>query len=241
MTYGFKALNYAFLQYLKQLSKDAMLIMLCIAPLLCGLFFHYGVPYIQCLITHYLEKPDLLPPYYLLFDLLLISITPLLYCFASAYVILVEIDDGISKYLAVTPIGKKGYLISRLGFPTVIAFFIAIIITRIFGLTELSLGSILIISLVSSLLGLVEALLVVAISSNKVEGLAVSKLSGLFFLGLPAPFFISEKVQYLLFPLPTFWLAKYAIEKQILFAVLGLSITVVWIILLYQKFKKKIM
>ena len=240
MTYRGKVIAIAFLQFLKQLLKDAMLILLCVAPVLCGLFFQIGIPLIQSLLTQYLNKPELLPPYYLLFDLLLASVTPLLFCFASAYVILGEIDDGISRYLAVTPIGKKGYLISRLVIPTIFAYIVSVIIMSIFKLTALSLVRILVLSLMSSLLGLIEALLVVSISSNKVEGMAVSKLSGIFFLGLPAPFFISGNIQYLLFFLPTFWLAKYAINQQILTALIGILITIVWIILLYKKFKNKI-
>ena len=240
MTYHVKVLSIAFLQFLTQLLKDAMLILLCAAPVLCGLFFQFGIPIIQRLLTQYLNKPDLLPPYYLLFDLLLASVTPLLYCFASAYVILGEIDDGISRYLAVTPIGKKGYLISRLVIPTIIAFIVSIITMSVFKLTTLSIDRILILSLMTSLLGLIEALLVVSISSNKVEGMAVSKLSGLFFIGLPAPFFIAGNIQYLLFFLPTFWVAKYAINQHILSAVIGILITIVWIILLYKKFKNKI-
>ena len=241
MTYRVKVLFYAFGQYLKQIFKDAILVLLCIAPILCGFFFQYGIPLIQSLLTRYFGLNDVLSPYYLLFDLLLGSLTPLLYCFASAYVILGEIDEGISKYLAVTPIGKKGYLISRLVFPTSIAFVVSIAALSIFKLSEISIISIVVISFLSSLLGMIEALLVVSISSNKVEGMAVSKLSGLFFLGLPAPFFLTGNIQYLLFFLPSFWMSKFVIEKQLIFAVIGIIVSIGWIMLLYQKFKKKIL
>jgi fluoroquinolone transport system permease protein len=72
-----------------------------------------------------------------------------------------------------------------------------------------------------------------------VEGMAVSKLSGLFFLGLPAPFFISSKIQYLLFLLPSFWVSKYAMEQQLWSVVTGFLVTSAWIALLYQRFKNK--
>jgi fluoroquinolone transport system permease protein len=218
-----------------------MLILVCFAPVLCGVFFLYGIPFLQNLLTQYLSMPDLLPPYYLLFDLFLGAMTPLLYCFVAGYVILGEIDDGISKYLAVTPIGKKGYLISRLGIPTFIGFVVSILVLSVFRLTELSLGIIIIIAFLMSLLGLFEALFVVAVSSNKVEGMAISKLSGLLFLGLPAPFFITGNIQYLLFVLPSFWIAKFVMEKQLLFAVAGLFTSLFWLILLYKKFQKKIL
>jgi len=241
MTYRVKILMISFFQFLNQLFKDAMLILVCVAPILCGIFFLYGIPFLQSLLTEHLSMPDMLPPYYLLFDLFLGAMTPLLFCFAAAYVILGEIDDGISKYLAVTPIGKKGYLISRLGIPAIIAFVVSIFELRIFNLTVISFGTVIIIAFMMSFLGLTEALLIVAISSNKVEGMAISKLTGLLFLGLPAPFFLTGKIQYVLFPLPSFWIAKFVMEKQVIFMLIGLITSFIWMILLYQKFKKKIM
>lgn len=240
MTYHGKVLLNAFKQYLSQIYKDAILILLCFAPFLCGLFFQFGIPIVEGLLTRYLGLTNIVQPYYLLFDLMLGSLTPLMYSFASAYVILGEIDEGISKYLAVTPIGKKGYLISRLGFPTIIAFLVSIIVLELFHISEISQGTIIMISLLAALLGIIEALLVVAISSNKVEGMALSKLSGLFILGLPAPFFLAGNIQYLLFFLPSFWISKYAMEHNIGYAVLGVAVALIWIKILYGKFKRKI-
>jgi fluoroquinolone transport system permease protein len=240
VTYRKKALYYAFLQYLNQIKKDAMLIMLCIAPVLCGLFFRFGIPFIQELLIKYLNKPEILPQYYLLFDLMLGALTPLLYCFAAAYVILGEIDDGLTKYFAVTPIGKRGYLISRLGIPALFAYLVSIAAMVAFRLTNISIYEIILITFLTSILGILDALLVVALSGNKVEGMAVSKLSGLFLLGMPAPFFLTGNIQYALFFLPSFWIAKYAMEKQIYFLAIGLVISIGWLYLLYQKFSKKL-
>ncbi len=235
-----KALYRAFIQYIKLLFKDAMLAVLCFAPILCGLFFRYGIPFIQELLTKYLDLPGLLPPYYLLFDLLLGSLTPVLYCFAAAYVILGEIDDGTSKYLAVTPIGKNGYLFSRLVIPTIIAFVISIAELSIFRLTKNSLLDNLAISFIGSLLGILMALIVAALSGNKVEGMAVSKLTGLIFLGLPAPFFLKGTEQYALSFLPSFWTAKFVMKQDILSLIAGILISFLWISILYHRFLRKI-
>lgn len=230
----------AFKQYLMQIYKDAMLILLMIAPLLCGLFFKYGIPYANGLIEKYFKLNEFFDSYYLLFDLFLGSITPLLYCFASAYLILGEIDDNISGYLSVTPLGKRGYLISRLCFPAGLSFVISVGMMSVFTLTEVSFSHRIGISLLGCLLGIMEALLVVSISGNRVEGMAVSKLSGLFFLGLPIPFFVKGGVEYLMFFLPSFWVSKYAMQRQPAFLIIGLGVSFIWIWLLYQKFINKI-
>jgi fluoroquinolone transport system permease protein len=80
----------------------------------------------------------------------------------------------------------------------------------------------------------------VAVSGNRVEGMAVSKLSGLLILGLPAPFFIFDKIQYLLFFLPSFWLAKLSVEGNVIYFAVCILVSMCWGGLLYRKFKKKI-
>ncbi len=240
MIYSRKAVRNAFRQLLIQIYKDAMLILLMLAPVLCGLFFKLGIPFAQSLIEQYLGYPELFVPYYLLFDLLLGCITPLLYCFAAAYIILGEIDDGISGYLSVTPLGKKGYLIARLGFPAVLAFFVSILMLLLFSLTDLTFFHILGIALSAALMGLMEAMLVVAISGNRVEGMAVSKLSGLFFLGLPIPFFVKGGVRYLLFFLPSLWTAEFILQQELRLLLIGIVVAIMWIMLLYGRFIRKI-
>lgn len=240
MIYKSKALRNAFYHYVQQITHDAMLFMISIAPILAGLFFRFGIPYIQQLLTKYLDMPGLFHPYYLLIDLFLGAITPVMFCLAGAFVILDEIDDGISRYYAVTPVGKTGYLMSRLGISAVIAFTVSIAVLSIFRLSNLSLTAIIMISLAASILGIIQALLVISLSSNKVEGMAVSKLSGLFFLGLPVPFFLTGNMQYMMFILPSFWIAKYAVEDKTYYIAASLAVSVIWIVLLQRRFIKKI-
>ena len=240
MNISVKAVAGSFKQFVVQIYKDAMLIILLFAPILCGLFFKFGIPFAQNLMEKYFGWEEIFAPYYLLFDLLLASMTPLLYSFASAYLILGEIDDGISGYLSVTPLGKKGYLISRLGIPSVIAFIVTMLVLPAFQLSGSSIDIIIGMAVSSVFLSIIGALLTVSVADNRVEGMAVAKLSGLFFLGLPAPFFIKGNIQYLLIFLPSFWTAKFAMEKQILFLLPSLIMSFGWISLLYRKFKKKI-
>jgi fluoroquinolone transport system permease protein len=231
----------SFLQFISLLRKDAMLLLLCIAPLFAGIFFCYGIPYIEHIILEEFQFTIHLAPYYLLFDLLMATMTPLLYCFAAAYVILGEIDEGISKYFAVTPLKKDGYLISRLGLPTIISFLVTIVILHVFSLSRLSFRLIINISILVSILGYMEALLIVTLSGNKVEGMAVSKLSGLLMLGIPAPFFLKENEQYLLSFLPSYWLSKYTMEPSLILFLVGIIISLLWVKFLYNKFIKKIL
>jgi len=223
-----------------QITKDMMLFFACFAPILCGVFIKFAIPLAEKYLSEHFGVSQILVPYYLIFDLFLALITPLMFCFISAMVILGEIDDNISNYMAVTPLGSKGYLLSRLGFPIVISFIITILLLSIFPLTQIALYTQIGVSLLVSGLGFIVSLLIVSISANKVEGMAVSKLSGLFMIGIPAPFFITSNVQYILWILPSFWLAKFALENSPLYFIFGIITSIIWILLLIKKFVKKI-
>jgi len=230
----------SFEQFIQQITKDLMLFVVCFAPVMVGFAIHFGIPLLERILTNQFNKQEILLPYYLLFDLLLAIMTPMLFCYVSAMIILGEIDDKISNYIAVTPLGKSGYLISRLGFPCVISIFVSIILMFIFSLTQISLLMILIISILTAIFGLIVAMLIVSLSTNKVEGMAITKLSGLLMIGLPVPFFILSNIQYSLFFLPSFWITKLATEQNYIYFIPCLFVSVIWIFLLMKRFSQKL-
>lgn len=235
-----KKLFVSFKQFVQQITKDLMLFVVCFAPIMVGFVIHFGIPLLEKFLTNQFNKQEILLPYYLLFDLALAIITPMLFCFVSAMIILGEIDDNISAYIAVTPLGKPGYLISRLGFPCVLSVFVTIIILSIFSLTQISLPMIILISILTAIFGLIISILVVSLSTNKVEGMAITKLSGLLMLGLPAPFFISSNIQYSLFFLPSFWITKLATSQNYIYSIPCLVVSAAWIVLLIKQFSRKL-
>ncbi|MCC0639870.1 MULTISPECIES: ABC transporter permease [unclassified Clostridioides] len=230
----------AFRQEFEQIKGDAMLFVVCISPILCGGLIKFGIPLIQNILIDSSYYKLTLEPYFLVFDLLLAFITPFMFFFVSTMVMLGEIDDNISKYLIITPIGKSGYLISRLGIPAILAFAITVILLLTFSLTKISFLLNLAISLVSLTQGIIISILIISLSSNKLEGMALTKLSGLFMLGIPAPFFILNKIQYILLFLPSFWLAKAFKDSNYIYIFISFIVSLIWIVLLLKKFNKKI-
>ncbi len=67
-----------------------MLWAVCLAPLLAAVFFRFGIPYAEQLLCDYFHRQVILAPFYLLFDLLISLITPFMFCYASAMVMLTE-------------------------------------------------------------------------------------------------------------------------------------------------------
>lgn len=235
-----KPLFISFFMFIRQIFKDSMLAVVCAATVFTAFFIRIGIPVTEDVLCAYFEQQNILKDYYLLFDLLLALITPYMLCFASAMMMLTEFDENMTNYLAVTPIGKRGYILSRLVFPAVIAYVVSVILLRWFSLTEWSNEMILINCMLTGSVSIAASLLMFTISHNRVEGMAVGKLSGLLILGLPVPFFLISDIQYLFSMLPSFWIAKFCITQDIrLLPAAFLSVTIC-ILVPYKKFIRKI-
>ena len=132
-------------------------------------------------------------------------------CFIAAMVVLEEHDDHIDRYLLITGLGRSGYFISRMILPAILALVMTVILLPMFGLIKWSVVDILLLSLTGSLQGIVIALLIVTISSNKLEGMAVTKLSSLMMFGAVVPFFVPAP-----FALCGFFCLLIGLERQCL-------------------------
>ncbi len=226
--------------FLRQISKDGMLYAALAAPLLAGCAFRFGVPAAEAVLCRYFGRTAILSEYYLLFDLFLAVMTPYIICFVSSLVMLTEYDENMTSYMAVTPVGKRGYIVSRLIFPAVISIFASAIIMSFFSLTVWPLPALLLTCALSSLLSVAVSLLLVSFSHNRVEGMALGKLSGVILLGLPVPFFLLSGVSYLFSILPSFWIAKLCIEENYLYSIPALLTSFLWMRVLYGRFAKKL-
>ena len=199
-------------QFFKQIWADAMLSVLLFAPLIMGLAFHFGVPALEGFICAKAGKAVVLAPYYPLFDLLLAAMTPVMFSAAGALVILDEADGGISRAYITSPLGRSGYLLSRIGVPAVLATVYCVIVTAVFRLSDLSFTRILLLALCSGALGVTVALVVPSLAKNRVEGMAISKLAGLIMLGLPAALLLPAPLKYAAGILPSFWMTELVFD-----------------------------
>jgi fluoroquinolone transport system permease protein len=235
-----KAMLLSFKMLVRQVLKDGMLIAACIGPLLAAFLFRFGIPAVEGILCAYFHVEAIIQPYYLLIDLMLALMTPYLFCFASAMVLLTEFDEHMSGYLVVTPVGKGGYLVSRLILPASIAFLASLILLLCFSLTVWSLSMAVSVCFLSSLQCIDISLLLFAFSHNRVEGMALAKAAGLMLLGLPVPFVLPERFQYFFAPLPSFWAAKFADTPNLPFLLAGFATALLWLYALSKKMVRKL-
>lgn len=235
-----KALSASLHGLLRTLRSDLMLFFILPVPLFCAAALYFVIPIAEHFLTDWFHVPILLSPYYLAFDLLAGSMSPFMLAYVSIMVVLEERDDGLTRYLAVTPLGRGGYLLSRVGFPVLFGTVYTVPLLAFFSLTRPALWLICLIALIGGLSGAIAALLVPSLAENKVEGMALVKTSSLLLLGLCVPFFVSGPLRYLAAPLPSFWMAELAISAQGWYLLPALAFSALWLSGLYRRFSQKI-
>ncbi len=235
-----RAIRLSFFQMLAYLRRDRMLFAACLAPILAGLLFRFAIPPLEAALTSWFHVSTIISPYYALIDIFFAMLSPAMFCFVSAMVSLEEADEKTAAYLFVTPLGRNGYLVARFFIPSVAAFLVTTSLLPVFKLTSLSTVDIVLLAVGGTLQGIIVSLLILTLSSNKLEGMAVSKLSSFMICGAAIPFFIKNNVQYVISPLPSFWIGKAICEKVSLYMLPAFALSIIWIYFLLKRYLRKI-
>lgn len=235
-----KVIRLSFFQMAAAMRRDMMLFVSCFAPILAGFFFRFAIPFIEAALADNFHIKAIISPYYKLVDILFAMLSSTMLCFVSAMISLEERDEKTDVYLFITPLRKTGYIVARFGVPSAIAFLATMILLPVFKLTSLSPLAILLLAAGGTLQGMIVALLVLAISSNKLEGMAVTKLSTLAIFGAVIPFFITSDIQYVISPLPSFWIGKAILENMPIYMLPAFVLSAMWICFLFDRYLRKI-
>lgn len=235
-----KKILHAFKPFVVETLSDLMLFACLLGPILAGIFFHYGVPLLERELCMYYGREQLLYPFYAIFDLFIMVLAPIMFCFAGVMVILEERDCGVAKYYVVTPLGKKGYLTARIILPGIVAYFYDLILIKLFSISEMKIPQMVSLSIGGCLLAIVTALIVLSFANNKMEGLALVKLSSIVILGIPISYFVTGPIKYLFGFLPSFWMAELCRTGKDICVIPMVGTGIFLIAVLYAKFKKKL-
>lgn len=223
---------------LRQVLHDGMLLLLLPAPFFAGLLLRLLLPFLAKLLDDWFGFA--LPPWYPLTDAFLMAIAPSMVAMVCAFLMLDERDEGVGSYFSVTPAGGRAYLLARLGWPLLWAFGCTLLVQALFGLSGASAEVAVSVALISALQGVVMAMLLVSLASNKVEGLALAKLTGAFLLGLPVPWLLSAPLKYLFALIPSVWMGELlrgSFRPDLLAG--GVLTSLIWILALMRIFLRR--
>ncbi|MCQ7020453.1 hypothetical protein M9Y09_18130, partial [Clostridioides difficile] len=126
-----------------------------------GALIKFGIPFLDGITDFSLQT------YYPIFDLLLSIMAPVLLCFAFAMITLEEIDDKVSRYFSITPLGKSGYLFTRLGVPSIISAGIAFFVLLLFLFEKVATGMTICFAVLGSVPAIIVSLMILTFSKDR--------------------------------------------------------------------------
>ena len=189
----------------RNVGRDSLMKFLLFYPWILGLVMRYFLPFF----TEGLAKTFDLRPYTLLLASFFgVIIVPPLAGFVVGFLLLDERDDGTLQALQVTPLPMNLYMLYRIALPTVLSVASAYIVLPLMNLVSVPYLQLLPIVLLAALEGPIFALLLASLATNKVQGLAVMKGMGIFFVAPTVAWFVAEPWQWLFGLIPTYWPVK---------------------------------
>jgi len=189
--------------------RDPLLVMVVVAPAI----WTTGVAVLTPRVTALLARRngfDLVPYYPLIMTAFLLLTSIVIVGALAAFLVLDEADAGTLTALRVTPVPLSTFFAYRAATVLVVTTVYVIATMSFSGLLRPGLVPALIpIGLLAGLSAVVTLLLVIAMASNKIQGLAVVRALGMLIAGLPClPWFIHSGWNLAFGALPPYWAAK---------------------------------
>ena len=189
---------------IKNISRDFILMMLLPVPLFLALLLKYGLPHLSQLTSQWVDLYFYSP----LILIFLIVMGPLLTGMASGLMLVDEADENIIPAISVTPLGRKGYMFYRLTAPFVWTFLILLPVPLLSGLAVINYFFYIPIIFTASLGAPLEALLIAVLAKNKIEAMAMGKITGVLFIAPFLGWFAPAPWKFFAGILPPFWVSE---------------------------------
>lgn len=189
--------------------RDPLLVMIVVAPVIWTTFVALLTqPFTKVLAERY--DFDLVPYYPLVLTGFLLLTSIIVAGGLAAFLVLEEVDAGTLTALRVTPVPLSTFFAYRAGTVMVVTTIYVIATLSFSGLLAPGLVPTLIpIGLLAGVSAVVTLLLIVALASNKIQGLAMLRALGMLIAGLPClPWFIDSAWNLAFGVLPPYWAAK---------------------------------
>lgn len=228
---------------LRNVLRDAMLVLVLVAPVLLLLVLRFGVPLLSTVLLEQLSFD--LSPYYALIVIFLTMLLPLLFGLIVGFLLLEEQDEHLMRVIAVTPLTRRGYLRVKFAAPVISIILFSLLIAEISGLVPVDLLRFLPLTLLIALQAPMIGMVLVTFAENKVEGLALGKAMGIYLLAPFAGYFIDSPLAFFAGISPAFWISEAFLSGTTMSYLLHLGAGVVvhlaYLWLLMRLFMRKVL
>jgi fluoroquinolone transport system permease protein len=189
--------------------RDPLLVMITVAPAIWTVGVHVLTP----LFTEMLARRydfDLVPYYPLVLTAFLLLTSIIITGGLAAFLILDEVDARTLTALRVTPVPLAAFFTYRAMTVMVVTTLYVVLTMSFSGILETGVWPALLpIGVLAGVSGVVTTLVIVAVASNKIQGIAMMRALGMLIAGLPClPWFIDSAWNLAFGVLPPYWAAK---------------------------------
>lgn len=195
---------------LRNITRDPLLVLAAVIPLLLALLLRYGFPAATRAAAPHLQ----LAPHADLAVAWMLVQAPLLYGFAVGFLLLDERDENVLAAIAVTPVGKLGWLRYRVLLPCAWALVAGVAMVFAAGLVTVPPLRLLAAVGLSALEAPLVALLLASIAADKVQGLALAKASGIVVIA-PFAVLLEPPLRWAAGAVPHFWVAELLVGRAL--------------------------
>ncbi len=228
---------------LKNIKKDPLLIFAMLAPILLAVLARIGLPQLDYLLNQYISFN--LSEHFRIVVSLVLLMAPLMIGTLFGFILLDERDEGILLYYSITPLTKAGYLYGRLLVPMGFTFILTFIMAFIQGVVvQLNTFSFIPIAFLLALQTPIFTLLMATLASNKVEGLALTKVINLCILAPIIDYIFVNPIVKIVILFPVYWPVSIIMNMDSNYywfhLLIGIIITFLWFIILTHKFQNKV-
>jgi fluoroquinolone transport system permease protein len=191
----------------RNIRRDSLLSWMTLMPFFLVAMLRFVIPLMRGrLITR--TSFDIEPYYILLVSYGLVIGVPAIFGMVIGFILLDERDDDTLTALQVSPLSLNSYLVYRIVLPMLLSVALILVSYPLAGIGTLSTVELLISSLMSAPMAPIFALFLASVAKNKVQGFAIMKGSGGFFILPVAAYFFSSAWTLLLGFIPTYWPLK---------------------------------
>lgn len=228
----------------RSISRDFMLLITIFVPLLVAVFIRLVVPFA----TEFLAvNADFdLAEHHVFIVAVALLMTPMMLGAMAGLQILDDRDERILSYISVTPLTREGYLAWRLFSPVAIGCVLTPLMLLVMGIVPLRLGVVLPVTVLAALGAPLYALQISSFAANKVEGLAVSKATGVMMWAPFAAYLLQGWWHLPAGLMPTYWpvmafVVGYGDGRYFwLYILAGVAVHLVWIVGLRARFNRRV-
>ncbi len=188
----------------KNVIRDPFLKWIIPAPFLMAVAFRFLIPGVADVAAPWLTLSD----YYPLLLSMFVLFVPEMYGIVAGFMLLDERDQDTLTALKVTPMSLGKYLLYRMSTPVIISIVTTLLAYPLIGLIDVDPVLLIVAVALSSLTAPFIALIFTAFARNKVEGMAIQKMLGSFFMIPMVAYFIPSGWQLVFGVFPTYWTLK---------------------------------